>query len=64
VPSISEREFVIQGLRPRLGREPTEDEIEAVRAAYAHTNIRSEVMDRGLARLKGEPLEERDCFVG
>jgi hypothetical protein len=64
VPTISERDFILQGLRPLLGREPTEEEIEAVQEAFAHTNIRSLVMDRGLARLKGEPLEEWDCFVG
>ena len=64
MPSISEREFVIRGLRPRLGREPNEEEIRATQDAFAHTNIRSVVMDRGLARLEGEPLEEWDCFVG
>jgi hypothetical protein len=64
VPSISEREFVIRGLRPRLGREPNQEEIRATQDAFAHTNIRSEVQDRGLARLEGEPLEEWDCFVG
>ena len=64
MPSISERDFIIAGLRDRVGREPTEEEIRATQDAFAHTNIRSVVMDRGLARLEGEPLEEWDCFVG
>lgn len=60
----TERDFVIEGLLAHLGRQPAESEIEAVQDEFAHTNIRSVAIDNGLARLRGETVEEYSAYRG